>query len=162
MQSNGNAHQIFSNLWIGNENSARDVGFLRKYNITAVVNASKAIPNFYETQENNGIKYFRVPVNDTLKLEDFETMLKWLPSVLRFIRMQHRLGKNVLVHCAAGQQRSAGIVVAYLMFFYNMTLENSIKYVRMKRPIAFLYGMHVNFMPALKEFSRRLNILNSS
>ena len=44
------AHQILPNLWIGNENAARDIGFLRKNKITSIVNASKRIPNFYETQ----------------------------------------------------------------------------------------------------------------
>ena len=99
-------------------------------------------------------------MNDTLKQDDYKTMLKWLPGALRFIRREHALGRNVLVHCAAGQQRSAAIVVAYLMFFNNMPLDKAIKYVRSKRPIAFFYGMHVNFMPTLKEFSRRLDIVN--
>jgi protein-tyrosine phosphatase len=58
----------------------------------------------------------------------------------------------VVVHCRAGQQRSAAVMAAYLMR-KGMGLEQAIKYIKSRKPDAFYWN--VNFMPALKIFENR-------
>ena len=61
-------------------------------------------------------------------------------------------------NCHAGMQRSAAMVVAYMMLIYKNPLKKSIDLVIQKRPIAFSYGRSVNFMPALSKFAKFHNI----
>jgi protein-tyrosine phosphatase len=46
-------------------------------------------------------------------------------------------GTAVLVHCAAGMQRSAASVAMYLIAVKGMTTDQAIEYIRSKRSIAF-------------------------
>jgi protein-tyrosine phosphatase len=46
--------------------------------------------------------------------------------------------EGILVHCHMGQQRSAMIVVCYLMKFLKINLYDSIKEVKNKRKFSFL------------------------
>ena len=68
------------------------------------------------------------------------------------IRLYHFYsGKNILIHCAAGISRSSSVVAAYLIKYHKMEIDNSITFIRTKRPIAFYYGTKVNFKRALKQ-----------
>jgi hypothetical protein len=60
------------------------------------------------------------------------------------------LSKDVVVHCFAGQQRSATVVAAYVMRQTGWTPEQTVEYIKSKKPDAFLGGAH--FMDQLKNF----------
>lgn len=51
--------------------------------------------------------------------------------------MEHNKGQNILVHCAAGMQRSAAIVGMYLIATKGMSWQQAITYIQGIRPIAF-------------------------
>ena len=152
-----NANEIIPGIFVGNIVSSRDPDFIKKENITAIVNASKDIPNSFES---SGIRYFNVFVNDDLQDESQKIMLTYMPRALKFIRINKMSGRNILIHCHAGMQRSAAIMVSYLIFFNNMSPDNAIKLVLNKRPQAFAYGLSVNFRPAINEFYKNLDRLN--
>jgi protein-tyrosine phosphatase len=61
-------------------------------------------------------------------------------------------GQPVVVHCHAGQQRSAAVMAAYLMWTRKMSLEQSVSYIKLCKPDAFLYG--VNFREALEKWAK--------
>jgi dual specificity MAP kinase phosphatase len=75
-----------------------------------------------------------------------------LPSVLESIDGVLKNDGRVVVHCRAGQQRSAAVMAAYLMR-KGILLDDAIKYIKTKKKDAFLHS--VNFMPALKIFENR-------
>lgn len=82
--------------------------------------------------------------------------LKVVPIIHKYIQEGH----NVLVHCVAGVQRSASIVAMYLMKYYGFNLEDSVKFIRSRRPVSF-YGylnpsgkININFYQALLIFSK--------
>eukprot|EP01112_Ceratiomyxa_fruticulosa_P003162 TRINITY_DN1353_c0_g3_i2.p1 TRINITY_DN1353_c0_g3~~TRINITY_DN1353_c0_g3_i2.p1 ORF type:complete len:135 (-),score=21.78 TRINITY_DN1353_c0_g3_i2:110-514(-) len=52
-----------------------------------------------------------------------------------FINKAKLSKERVLVHCQAGVSRSSTIVCAYLMFSEGWTVEETLKFVRSKRPI---------------------------
>lgn len=146
--------EIIPGLYIGNMYAAADSNFFRTHSIGAVLNATPDVPHYFATQQGD-VEYMRINVNDSLKTEDFNKMFKYFPSGVSFIYKNLNLeGKNVLVNCHAGMQRSAAIVVAYLMFIYKMPLRKAIDFVISKRPIAFSFGKSINFMPALTKFAR--------
>ena len=84
----------------------------------------------------------RIPVNDDKKPESIQTMRRYLPRILENIDAKRNAGINVLVHCRAGQQRSAIVVAAYLMHTTGMSANDAVTYVRIKKPDAFLTGIN--------------------
>ena len=42
----------------------------------------------------------------------------------------NQLKKTVLIHCAAGISRSSAVTIAFMMYYYTMTLEEAFHYVK--------------------------------
>jgi protein-tyrosine phosphatase len=108
-----------------------------------IINCSKDLP-----MVGQGM---RLPVNDDLSDEAMQTMSRALPRIINIIDNIRSKGGNVLVHCFAGQQRSAAVVAAYMMS-KGMCKQDAIQFVRSKKSDAFLTG--VNFNPVLENFSK--------
>lgn len=143
-----NANEIIKGLWIGDMHSATDINFMKRNNIRAVVNCTPDVPTMF-----TGVDYIRLTMNDTLKQKDIEDMIKYLPYAVKFIYDKKREGKNILVHCHAGMQRSATIVVAYLSAVHKLKILDAVMFVINKRPQAFHYGKHMNFAKSLEYFT---------
>ena len=108
-----------------------------------VINCSKDLPMV----SNYGM---RLAINDDLSQEAFRTMHASLPMIIRRIDNIRNSGGDVLVHCHAGQQRSAAVVAAYLMS-KGMPKDKAIRYIKSRKSDAFLTG--VNFDPVLRRYS---------
>ena len=143
------ATEILPNLWLGSILAAKNKSFFDANNINIVVNCSTDIP-FYSNYTVN----VRVPVNDNLKPEEIEKLLKYLPITTDFINKNLLNGKNILVHCYAGKQRSAAMIAAYLIKYANMTVADSIQSIQTKRAVAFQPS--INFRKSLHQFEAQL------
>lgn len=60
-------------------------------------------------------------------------ILKYLDTLVDFIHLHRSNEKRVLVHCMAGISRSATVVIAYLMKYKRMTLDNAYEFLQMRR-----------------------------
>ena len=67
-----------------------------------------------------------------INIYDFETenIIQYFGECLNFIKGDEK----VFVHCAAGESRSATIVIAYLMWKKKLTFDKAYKLVKEKRP----------------------------
>lgn len=74
---------------------------------------------------------------DPVLVSGREPDLAWLGRVTGFIAEQRRAGRQVYVHCQAGQNRSATAVVAYLMQAHGWSPEEALAFVQARRPIAY-------------------------
>lgn len=143
-------NEIIPGLYIGDQYMARNVKSLRDMHIGAIVNCTPDVPNTL----CNEIEYMRLTVDDSMRSDDFIKMQKYFMPAIWFIYKNHDLEKKrVLVHCHAGMQRSAIVVAAYLVYFHNATIKQAIQHIVSKRPICFLGGSNVNFLPSLIEFT---------
>jgi protein-tyrosine phosphatase len=93
-----------------------------------------------------------------LEIEDspFQDIQPSILSSLEFILdSQKEKEKNILIHCAAGISRSPTIVLAYLMKYHEMNLNDALRFVQEKRPI-----IHPNpgFQKQLQEYANELNL----
>ena len=145
MQSNP-ADEIIKGIWIGNMASSQDAAFLTGKGIRAVFNCTKTIP-FHEAVRNQ----YRVPVDDNLQTDEIRNMELWSFEIIYKLRLEHKKGP-VLVHCHAGMQRSACVVAMYLIATEKMKVEEAIKYIQSKRPIAFRPSP--NFLQAIQGFEQ--------
>ena len=137
------ACEIITDLWLGNIRDSRNAEFIN--NVDVIINCSKKIPFL-----NNKKKCIRIPVDDNLEKTEIMNMYRFFPKITDIIHSYLTKNKIVFIHCYAGKQRSASIVVAYLMKYLRITLKNSIKLLESKRAIVF--KPLVNFENALLLF----------
>lgn len=169
-----NCSEIIPNLYIGNYKAAMDIPLLHEKNIGAIINCTKTTPfvaDFIDTVDQDvpedvlayiaATARVRIPVDDSLRIEDINKMTEYFDSVLPFLYNQYfQENKCVLVHCAAGRQRSAVVVAAFL---YNHVVPSAygsgtrdlhavIRFMRRKRPEVFSYGWSINFKKSLEDY----------
>jgi len=167
-------NEIMPNLYLGSVEASQDNDFIFNKQISVIVNCSKDIKNTYslnllksiddapkEIQEwlyNNSyyIKYYRIAVDDNGKEIEINNFYNYTMNILEIICEEYKKGKHILVHCLAGNQRSAAFICAFLMLNNKYTLDQSIKYLIEKKPNVFFFGKTINFKDALDKIERDL------
>ena len=140
------ANEILPGLWLGNANASQDLEFLQEKGIGAVFNCTKNLPFAHSVKRK-----YRLPVDDNLQDEEIRNMELMSFEVVYKVIYEYRQGP-ILVHCAAGMQRSAAVVAMFLIATKGMKTEEVISYIRERRPIAFRPGP--NFLKAIQGFEQ--------
>jgi dual specificity phosphatase 12 len=144
------AQEIYPGLWLGDINAALDKKFLHNKKITCIFNCTKSLPFIDDPYITS--KY-RVAVMDNLEDEEIYKMYKLInPTINKLFTMLN--DNNVLVHCHKGKQRSATIIIAYLMKFAHMTKKEALYCIRTKRPV--ICTPSTNFDKALDKYEHDL------
>jgi protein-tyrosine phosphatase len=89
-------------------------------------------------------------VDDNLKAEEIRNLELWSYEIVYKMTREYQTGQPILVHCAAGMQRSAACVAFFLMATRNMNPEQAISFIKSRRQIAFF--PQANFGPAIQGF----------
>jgi len=132
--------EIIENLFIGGAGAAKN-----QYGFLMVVNCTRNSDIPFPSQCNNCI---RIDAEDTPEYHDKLWSLIDETNTLEKIHYALSKGDKVLVHCFAGAQRSWATVACYLIKYHGMSVNESIEYIRKKRPIAFHWN--VNFIKAIE------------
>ena len=140
-----NADEIVPGLWLGNYASSRDEIFLKAHNIQTVFNCTKDLP-FHPSIQNR----YRVPIDDNLQPSEIRNMELWSYEILYKLVREVKKEKPILVHCAAGMQRSAAVVSMYLMITKGINWDDARRFIRQRRAIAFFPS--ANFEKAIIGF----------
>lgn len=141
---------IDERIYLGNAFNARNYYSLKNTDIGLIVNCTKEIPdNFCKEFE-----YINIPLNDIL-IENVSVHLeKCIDDIHIYLR--NNPNKCVLVHCFMGASRSATFVIAYLMKYKKMSLNDAMEYVMKKRPIV---NLNISFYRQLYELENTLRHL---
>jgi protein-tyrosine phosphatase len=139
-------NEIIPNLFLG------DATFVYMEDIPDfkfIVNCCPEITCEYPKQFQN-IEYlkFHDDRSENKRLISLVEEKKTLENIFNFLERNEK----VLVHCAMGIQRSATIVVCFLVRYRNMSIKEAVKHVIKKRPQCFQTGFH--FVEAMSYFSR--------
>jgi len=126
------ADEIIPGIWLGNREAALDGNWLHQKKINTVFNCTKDIP-FYPTIQRR----YRVPIDDNLQPEEIRNLELWSYELVYKMIKEYKTGQPMLVHCAAGMQRSAAALAMFLIATRNMTPEQAIHFIRDERKIAF-------------------------
>jgi len=140
-----NYNEIIPGLYLGNYDAAMSKTFLIDKDINFVINCSNDLdfPDFYKTINNSNFKYVRIPLDDSHRDIDQLVMSISLPKICPIIHENLSNGYNVYVHCYAGMQRSATVIICYLMYkdyLERKKIKNLLKYyqfLKSKRVIVF-------------------------
>jgi rhodanese-related sulfurtransferase len=144
-----NADMIVPRIWLGNKIASMDEVFLRQNGIETVFNCTKDLP-FHSSMRRR----YRVPVDDNLEEEEIRNMELWSFEIVYKLLLEYKQGKTILVHCAAGMQRSAAVVAMFLMVFTGMKHEDAMQYIKERRPIAFY--KNANFLKSIQGFEKNI------
>ena len=143
------ADEVIPGLWLGSRYAALNGDYLKEKRIRAVFDCTKDIP-FHTSIP----RQYRVPVDDNLQPEEIRNLELWSYEIVYKIAMEMRRaekeGTAVLVHCAAGMQRSAASVAMYLIATKGMTTDEAMRFIRSKRSIAFTPA--ANFEASIRGF----------
>lgn len=156
--SNENAHEIIPRVWLGNYKASQDEYFLKEKGIDTVFNCTKDLP-FHASIRRR----YRVPVDDNLQTDEIRNMELWSYEIVYKLNKEYKEGHTILVHCAAGMQRSPAVIAMFLIAVFGMTHEQAIQYIQQKRPIAFHFN--TNFLKAIQGFENsfaKLKLTESS
>lgn len=142
--------KIVDNLYLGNAYNASNFNQLDEFNITSILNITNEIPNYFEEDEK--FDYIKISIDDTNK----ESIINHLDMALQFLieTQKKKPNQNILVHCYMGSSRSASIILAYLIKYYHLTLEDALKLLKEKRPVV---NINVDFWKDLEIFYRSLS-----
>lgn len=142
------ANEIIPRLWLGNAKSSTDPSFIQQQGIKVVFNCTKNLP--FSTLIP--IQY-RIPVDDNLQEEEIRNMELWASEIAYRMIYEYQQGHTILVHCAAGMQRSAASVAFFLISYGRMHAAEAMRYIKERRPIAF--HPKANFGRAIESFDNR-------
>lgn len=128
------ASEILPGLWLGNHRAATNIEFINKYSIECIINVSKDVPNIF-----NNIDYLHIPINDSdICSYDIQRLMKIYDIATKFIYHNLINNRNILVHCKRGHHRSACIVAAYIIKYYEAEYINAIVYINSIRKCALV------------------------
>lgn len=120
-------------LWLGSIKSAKNVSQLFKLGITYILNCA----------DQHSIKGYTGSALNMLCLgakdkEGYNILDHHLSDAIKFIEKARENQSKILVHCIGGVNRSAAIVVGYLLYLQNdePSLYDATKMVLEKRPFA--------------------------
>ncbi|CAB4056170.1 DUSP12 [Lepeophtheirus salmonis] len=116
-------NHIVHRLYLGDYESANSPLLLDKLGVTALVSIDIVPP---QTQ----LLQLAIKILD----KEDEDLLSELPSIIEFISKEIASGGTILVHCFHGVSRSASAVIAYLMQTKDISLEESLSFVKVLRP----------------------------
>src|SRR5579883_2881879 len=116
-------------LYLGSRHVAKDRDLLDQYTITAVVNVTPDEPNHFSNDPQ--FSYLSCPIND----DSDENISAYFDVASDFIEQMRNEGRNILVHCRGGVSRSPTIVLAYLIKYRDMDLQQAFTLVRKCRRI---------------------------
>jgi predicted protein tyrosine phosphatase len=138
---------VLPNLLLGNVGDSETLG----PQMALVVNCTADLPFHGDTSTQAQL---RVGVHDNGDDRQQDLLLRHLVDTDLLERIGRTLadGRRVLVHCRAGQQRSAAVVAAYLMASTGCTAADAIARLRGCKRDAF-FGA-VNFHRTLTAFER--------
>ena len=148
------ADEVIPGLWLGSRYAALNPDYLKEKRVRAVFNCTKDIP--FDTSIP---RQYRVPVDDNLQEPEIRNLELWSYEIVYKIahemRRAQKDGTAVLVHCAAGMQRSAASVAMYLIAIKGLTADQAMEFIQSKRSIAFRPS--ANFEKAIRGFEGSFN-----
>ena len=141
---------IIDNIYLGSSYHAANWDWLTTNNIKTIVNAALEVDNFF-SDDLEYISGYSIRDNGLESFTNIDTLVDQ-------IREKHtRVEGNTLVHCLVGRSRSVTIIIAYLMKYHRMTVEDSIKHIVSKRSYA---NPSLKLVQNLNEYQTHLDKIN--
>lgn len=128
--------------------------------VRAVVSMNEDYELFFANSAGDwdkvGVEFLQLRTRDIFEAPSQEKLVEGVDFVMRYVRIPEA---SVYVHCKAGRTRSATLVGCYLMSRHGWSPEETVKFMRGKRPHILL---HTPQWKALRTFHQNLSVSASS
>jgi len=125
---------VISGLYLGNIYDAKDENWLKRHGVTHIINAAEEVPNFYM-----GIfKYTNLNMKDNPQ----EVGAFMFEKVYKYIDRIRSSGGVILIHCLEGVNRSASVILYYIMRKFNVDYRRAFSSLYKLRPIINPYPIY--------------------
>jgi hypothetical protein len=151
-------HEIIPGLFLGGSDYQPQPNAIHHYNrrtgaveFEQIISATHWQPpgGFKPSQQASVFKFpgdpNRNPIDVTLTSFKSEGQ-RHLKEALSVIDNALAKGKKVFVHCQQGKDRSATVVIAYIMSKYNVSVDTALTFVRSKRWLAEPGDEYISFL----------------
>ena len=118
--------RILKFLYLGNFTHATKIEELKKLGINYILNCASECYNINLPED---IKELHLMIRD---YEDFE-LFDYFEKANQFINKCKSIGGKCLVHCKLGISRSAAFVIAYLIKYTKLGVDEAFNYIKNKR-----------------------------
>jgi protein-tyrosine phosphatase len=129
--------EIIPNLYVSNITFVNDKDLLKKLKIKNIISICNKEVTKYENYN-----YYHFSVEDNLQNSQIEKFYNELDHFVEIIRSSINNNEPILIHCYRGSQRSCSLISAYLMKYEDHGFLDSIKFIKIKHPRAFLMFIH--------------------
>ncbi|OMJ76878.1 hypothetical protein SteCoe_23649 [Stentor coeruleus] len=126
-------------LYLGDLRTAKCLRTIQQLNIRHIVQLVATEDN---PQVESSVRILKIPIKGG-KSTDIRPVVE---QALKYIHSAVSASENVLVHCKFGKNRSASIVIAYLMASKGITYIEAERFVKKKRPIVKIKLNTKNFL----------------
>ena len=140
-QEEDSMHYIIDNIYLGDVLAAENEDYLKKFNISLVINC--AIDYISDYKDLKALE---------LKLYDFEDEELFPKFEYAYKIIKQYKKTNILIHCMAGVSRSASLVIFYIMKEKRWNYDKSFEYVQ---KIRTSIGPNTSFINQLREYYKK-------
>lgn len=139
----GEPAHIIDNIYLGSSYHAANWDWLTDNNVKTIVNAALEVDDFFK-DDLEYISGYSIRDNGLESFSNIDTLVDQIHD-----KYTSNMDNNTLVHCLVGRSRSVTIIIAYLMKYHRMEVEESIKYIVSKRNYA---NPSIKLVHNLKEY----------
>lgn len=139
-----------SRLFLGPAQAATNIEWMNDVGMTHILNVG-ADDNSWIQGKTKVRNYKYIDRNDREDVPLFEEFA----GAFRYIdrALESDPSNKIMVHCHAGVSRSATIVLAYLMYKYQLTMYDAVKHVMSRRPVIL---PNAGFTRQLRDFEQAI------
>ncbi|GMM48504.1 tyrosine/serine/threonine protein phosphatase [Pichia kluyveri] len=139
---NGPICVLNPNLYLYSEPTLKEL-----YDFSVIINVAEELTNYSQLLPNS-IDYYFIPWSHNSHLfNDFQYLTSIIDKSLK-------ANKKILIHCQCGVSRSASLIIAYYMKFYNLNYNDA--YNRLKEIVPQI-SPNLNLIYELIEWGDFLN-----
>lgn len=138
-------NQVLPYLYIGSAANAANRTELISLGITHILNVKES----YFASTPSGFEFLHVAMSDYGN----QNIKEVLPSCFEFIQSAKSKDGKILVHCRGGVNRSATVVLAWMMHGEKMILKDAWHLLRSKRSVV---SPHEQYIAQLKDYEQEL------
>jgi protein-tyrosine phosphatase len=140
---------IVDNLYLGSAFNAANFNTLTNHNIGLIINVTEEISSYHKHDEIDkdldDFEYIQYKILDNHSHSIKNIIIDAFSKIKEYQSKNVPPNKrNILVHCFMGSSRSASVIIYYLMKEKNMSFEDSIKDLKLKRTLVNPSKVFVN------------------
>lgn len=124
-------NHIIDNIYLSGYFIASDIDYLKKNKFTHLINCAYTSKSF-DSKNFNEIEYLNLNLNDDPSfniIDYFQKFVDYIENIISHKRDNYK----ILVHCFEGISRGPTMVLAYLIWKFNLSREEAYKIVKDQR-----------------------------